>query len=194
MDWLKRLKEIEARKAEIRASLQNDKEVDLESLKAELESLTAEKREIEQRQEIAESIQAGKIDVRKIAGGEDDANKLDESSKEFRSAFYKSLQGKDLTEMEKRALTYTTSTAGAVIPTQTLNKIIEKLEQDSVLFPLVQHYNIPSNLSIGVETEDDECAWTKEGNAGSESSARIGSVALSAYQICKFVSISAQIG
>lgn len=193
MDWLKRLKEIEARKAEIRASLQNDKDVDLESLKAELESLTAEKREIEQRQEIAESIQTGKIEVRKIGGGEDDASKLDESSAEYRSAFFKSLQGKDLTEMEKRALTYTTSTAGAVIPTQTLNKIIEKLEQDSVLFPLVQHYNIPSNLSIGVESSDAECAWTTENTTSSASSASIGAVALSAYQICKFVSVSAQI-
>lgn len=191
--FLKRLKEIEERKAEIRASLQNDKDVDLQAMKSELESLTAEKRSIEERQEIADSIKTGSVELRKIAGG-DDANKLDENSAEFRSAFFKQLQGKELTEPEKRALTYTTSTAGAVIPTQTLNKIIEKLEQDSVLFPLIQHYNIPSNLSIGVEGENDECAWTTESASSSASSASIGSVALTAYQICKFVSISAQIG
>ncbi len=193
MDWLKRLKEIEERKAEIRASLENEKEVDLQALKAELVSLTKEKRSIEERQEIADSIKTGNIELRRIAGGNDE-NKLDENSAEFRSAFFKQLQGKELTEPEKRALTYTTSTAGAVIPTQTLNKIIEKLEQDSVLFPLVQHYNIPSNLSIGVEGENDECAWTTENATSTASSASISSVALTAYQICKFVSISAQIG
>lgn len=189
---LKRLKEIEQRKAEIRASLQNDKEVDLQSLKTELESLTEERKQIEERQEIAQSIQSGKIELRKIAGG-DDENKLDENSVEFRNAFFKSLQGKELTEPEKRALTYTTSTAGAVIPTQTLNKIIEKLEQDSVLFPLIQHYNIAGNLSIGVETDDAECSWTTEVATSSASNGGIGSVSLSAYQICKFVSMSAQI-
>lgn len=193
MDWLKRLKEIEERKAEIRASLQNDKDVDLASLKAELETLTAEKKQIEERQKVANSIQTGKIETRKIGGGVEEPNNLDENSKEYRSAFFKSLQGVELTETEKRALTYTTSTAGAVIPTQTLNKIIEKLEQDSVLFPLVQHYNIPSNLSIGVETDNAECAWTTEATTSSTSSGGIGSVVLAAYQICKFVSLSAQI-
>lgn len=189
---LKRLKEIEQRKTEIRASLQNDKEVDLQTLKTELESLTEERKQIEKRQEIAQSIQSGKIELRKIAGG-DDENKLDEKSIEFRNAFFKNLQGKELTEMEKRALTYTTSTAGAVIPTQTLNKIIEKLEQDSVLFPLVQHYDIPGNLSIGIETDNAECSWTTEAATSSSSNGGIGSVSLAAYQICKFVSLSAQI-
>lgn len=193
MDFLKRLKEIEARKAEIRSSLQNDKECDLEAYKAELQALTEEKRSIEERQEIAESIKTGKIETRTIFGGAEEDNKLDENSAEYRSAFFKQLQGKELNEAEKRAVTYTTSTAGAVIPTQTLNKIIEKLEQDSVLYPLVQHYNIPGNLSIGVESENSECAWTAEAATNSDSKAKIVPVVLAAYQICKFVSMSAQV-
>lgn len=192
MDWLKRLKEIEKRKAEIRASLQSDEKVDLEAFKNELESLSAEKREIEERQEMADSIKAGKIETRRISGGSEE-NNLDENSKEYRNAFFKQMQGKDLTEAEKRALTYTTSTAGAVIPTQTLNKIVEKLEQDSVLYPLVQKYNIVGNLSIGVESETSECEWTAEGTAGKDSKDKIVPVVLAAYQICKFVSLSAQV-
>lgn len=187
----KRLLEIEARKAEIRSQLQSEKEVDLEALKSELESLTAEKRSIEERKEIAQSIQVGSFQARTIV--EKEENKLDENSAEYRSAFFKGLQGKELNEVEKRALTYTTSTAGAVIPTQTLNKIIEQLEQDSVLFPLVQHYNIAGNLSIGVETETAECEWTTEASTGKDSAGKVVPVALSAYQLCKFVSISAQV-
>ncbi len=192
MDFLKRLKEIEARKAEIRSSLQNDKDCDLEAYKAELQALSEEKRSIEERQEIANSIKIGKIEVRQIGGGELD-NKLDESSAEYRSAFFKQLQGKELDEMEKRALTYTTSTAGAVVPTQTLNKIIEKLEQNSVLFAHTQHYAIAGNLTIGVESSNSECAWTAEGTAGTDSTAGIVPLSLSAYILSKFVSISAQI-
>lgn len=188
---MKRLEEIEARQAEIRSLLESDSKVDLDEIKKELESLSAEKRSIEERKEIATQIQAGKVEARKI--GSQEESKLDESSAEYRSAFFKSLQGKELTEMEKRALTYTTSTAGAVVPTQTLNKIIELLEQKSVLFPLVQHYNIAGNLSIGVESDDAECAWTTETGTGSDANDSIGNVALNAYQLCKFVSVSAQI-
>lgn len=188
---LKRLQEIEARKAEIRSALQSNDEVDLQAMKSELESLTAEKRSIEERQEIANSIQSGKIESRKVVS--DSENKLDENSAEYRSAFFKRLQGKELSEMEKRALTYTTTTAGAVVPTQTLNKIIEKLEQKSVLFGLVQHYNIEGNLTIGVEGTNAECEWTAEGATNTDSTAKVIPVSLGAYQLCKFVSISAQI-
>ena len=71
---MKRLAEIEARKAEIRSLLQSEKEVDLESLKSELESLTAEKRSIEERKEIAQSIQVGSFQARTIV--EKEENKL----------------------------------------------------------------------------------------------------------------------
>ena len=86
---MKRLAEIEARKAEIRSLLQSEEKVDLEALKSELESLTAEKRSIEERQEIAQSIQVGSFQARTIV--EKEENKLDENSAEYRSAFFKGL-------------------------------------------------------------------------------------------------------
>ena len=194
MDYAKRLTEIETRKEEIRVMMEDEKaQIDLKSIKEELRSLTEEKKDIESRQEVAKMLQSNEIQARRLGGGQDDNSKLDENSEEFRSAFFKNLQGKELTEMEKRALTYTTSTAGAVIPTKTLNRIVEKLEQDSVLFPLVEHYNIPGNLTIGVEDESSECEWTKEGVSGTAKEGKIKPITLAAYQVCKFVSLSAQI-
>lgn len=51
------------------------------------------------------------------------------SSKEYRSAFLKRLQRKDLTEAEERALTTASSSVGAAIPTITQNLIIEKFSK-----------------------------------------------------------------
>ena len=68
---MKRLAEIEARKAEIRSLLQSEEMVDLEALKSELESLSAEKRSIEERKEIAKSIQVGSFQARTIVTEEE---------------------------------------------------------------------------------------------------------------------------
>lgn len=190
----KRLAEIRERKIEIRTQLSGNGNVDLQALKDELEKLDIEERSIQERQEIAQKIVVNEVETRTIVGKDDEkVETFGADSKEYRSAFFKSLKGEDLTEVEKRALTFTTSTAGAVIPTETLNKIFEKLEQDSVLYPLVQHYSIAGNLGISVETTDSEATWTAEASEGADSTGKITNVVLSAYQLCKFVSVSAQV-
>ena len=181
----KRLAEIRNRKMEIRSLLSGSANVDLQALKDELDKLEIEERSIEERQEIANKIVVKEVETRTIVGKEDDrVENFGADSKEYRSAFFKSLKGEDLTEVEKRALTFTTSTAGAVIPTETLNKIYEKLEQDSVLYPLVQHYSIAGNLGIGVETTDSEASWTAEATAGTDSNGKIDNVVLLFLHVC----------
>lgn len=63
---MKKLQEIEARKQEIRAMLESDQEVKLEELEAELRELDEEKSKIEKRQAIAQMIEEGKIETRKV--------------------------------------------------------------------------------------------------------------------------------
>src|SRR5690606_24911650 len=140
----KRLKEIEERKKEIRALLEkeDDEKLNLEELEQELRALDEEKERLEKRAQIAKGIQAGTVpanplpkpEVRKVTF---EGMERDEilSTPEYRSAYLKRLQGKPLTEVEERALTTAAGSAGAAVPTQTLNMIIDKLRQTSALFP-----------------------------------------------------------
>ena len=58
---MNRLQEIETRKAEIKNLLASDAQVDLDALQVELNSLDAEKAQIERRSQIAAGIQAGTV-------------------------------------------------------------------------------------------------------------------------------------
>ena len=145
---MKRLQEIEARKAEIRSLLQSDNEVDLDALKNELDSLSSEQRSIKERHELANSIQVGKIVARGLDPDEDEPKEDVADSAEYRSAYLKNLMGKELNDAEKRAMTTASNSVGAVVPTTTMNKIVEKLKQAGVILPLVTTLNIPSNVKM----------------------------------------------
>ena len=59
----KRLKEIQARKAEIRSLLEDtSKDVNIEEINTELDALNAEQKSLEKRAELAKSIEAGEVD------------------------------------------------------------------------------------------------------------------------------------
>ena len=72
----KRLKEIEARKAEIRAALEDtSKDIDLDATNAELDALNAEETNLKKRAAMARSLETGKVDpdkVEKVPGADED--------------------------------------------------------------------------------------------------------------------------
>ena len=98
------------------------------------------------------------------------------ASKEYRAAFYKSLQGKELTrteqaamnkaraEFEKRANEFSTSTnSAAVIPTSTLDEIISKARTQGGLLAECRAFSMPSKIAIPIATPADKAAWHVEG-------------------------------
>lgn len=189
----KRLQEILARKIEIRKLLSSGEKCDLTALKNELATLTTEETEINERSEIANSIQTGEIVTRSLTEERKVAVKdYGVDSAEYRSAYMKSLMGKDLNEVEQRAMTTATNSVGAVVPTQTMNKIIEKLEQAGVILPLVTRLNIPSNVVIPVEGTTNDVAWVSEGGENDKNDT-INKVSLSAHQLIKTIEITAQV-
>lgn len=193
----KRLQEIEARKLEIRQLLESDnKDINLDEFEKELRALEAEKQELERRKSIAESIQAGTVQPKTITviGQTEQRNKTIEEileSPEYRSAFLKRLQGKELTEAEKRALTTATNSAGAAVPTQTLNMIIDKMRQTSALFPRITVSYVPGNLSLVVANAKNAAAWKAEGADGTPQDDTVIEVNLAGYELIKLVEISA---
>ena len=189
----KRLQEIEARKAEIRSLLQGTSEVDLNALKSELELLSIEKSNIEERKMLADSIQVNEINVRSIEPKEDTPEDEDVvGSKEYRSAWLKNLMGKELNEVEKRAMTTASNSAGAVVPTITMNKIIEKLKQAGVILPLVTTLNIPSNVKIPVEDTTYDVEWVAEGGSNDKSD-KLTVCELGANELIKTIEITAHV-
>lgn len=187
------LKEIETRKNEIHELLKG--EVTLEQMEAfekEVNELEEQRKSIELAQEkrtalinatlrgegtvVEENKEERKMEVNKMT---------DVNSVEYRNAYLLSLQGKANEEQR------TAVSAAAVIPTITLNKIYEKLEQNSVLFPHISKSYLPGNVSIPVENAKNDAAWVAMGTAATDGADSFASVSLSAYKLIKTVELGA---
>ena len=107
---------------------------------------------------------------------------------EYRVAFFKKLQGKELTDMENTAVS-----ASSVIPTTTLNKIVEKLEQTSVLYRYITVLNIPNNVNIPTEDATADASWIGMSSASTDSADSTSYVGLAAYKLIKTVEIDADV-
>lgn len=194
MDLLKRLLEIKKRKAELTAEMNTLTGEKLDSAIKEVDSLIAEETDLNKRMSEAEQVEKrGKAVVTPV-GKEIPAEEISYSvdSKEYRNAYLKHLQGKELSDVEKRAMTTASNSAGAVIPTLTMNKIVEKLENEGVILPLVTRLNIPSNVTIPVEGTTNDVDWVAEGN-GNDDSDTLAPLSLKAYELIKTIDITAHV-
>jgi HK97 family phage major capsid protein len=195
---MKRLHEIEARKLEIRDMLSSDAEIDMESIDTELRALETEKSEIEKRQALAGQINIGQVEATPIIKPQVEERGVEKmereqllSSQEYRTAFFKNLQGKPMSEVEQRALTTAAVSAGSAVPTQTLNQIIDKLRQTSALYNYITVSFVPGNLSFVVANAKNAANWKTEGSNGLAADDTVVSVTLGGYEIIKLVEISA---
>lgn len=196
----KRLQEIEARLNQIKVELEQDG-ADVDALEQEVKNL------IEERKQILEKAEKRSKIINDITSGagvtiNDFLPKPEERKKEFtadtildtpeyRSAYLKRLQGKELNDVEKRALTTASNSAGAAVPTTTLNKIIDKLRQTSALFPRITVSYVPGNLSLVVANAKNAATWKAEGTDGTPADDTVVSVNLTGYELIKLVEISA---
>lgn len=93
------------------------------------------------------------------------------NSIEYRKAFMDYVQKGIVSEaLHNGDATTTTSTAGAVIPTVVLDRIVAKLEAESVMYNLVTKTNYKGGLSIPTVSVKPTASWVNE-NAGSEKKA-----------------------
>jgi len=204
----KRLKEIRERKTAIRGLLEGeDKTIKLDELETEIRSLDAEQNLIEKRSAIAAGINIGEIDADPIPMPKADPQKRSFEgmtqedllkAPEYRTAYLKKLQGKELNEVERQAMTIgeqravTTSagSAGAAVPTTTFDMIIDKLRQTSVLFPLITSTFIPGNLNIVVANAKNAAVWSAEAVDATDDNDSVISISLSGFLLAKFVKLS----
>ena len=187
------LKEIETREIEIREKLQGDVSLDdLNDLEKEVENLKQERKAIEEtlekRQALIDATLRGEgtpLEMPKETRKMEIEKLNDVHSEEYRSAYLAVLQDKATAEQR------TAVSAAAVIPTITLNKIYEKLEQASILFPYISKSYLKGNVSIPVENAKNDAAWVAMGTAATDSADSFAAVSLSAYKLIKTVEMTA---
>ena len=188
----KRLKEIMDRKIEIRSALKDGKEMDLTAVQTELETLEKEEIEIRSRQEIAEKINTGEVPATVILKPEEkevrkmNTDKFD--SVEYRQAFFDYVKSGQMAA-EYRAATVT-SDAGAVVPTTTLNKIVEKLTSQGMILPIVTKTAYNTGVSIPTSTVKPVATWVADGATSPSQKKTVGNVVFTANKLRCAVGVS----
>jgi len=198
--------EIEKRTAEIGNLINTDPNIDIQELNIELEGLKQAKENIEERSQGSQ--QFNPITGMSFVGATESVKGDVFESTEYRNAFFKTMLGQKLTDVEertfkrameivdteKRADAFSTTTnSAAILPTQTLNEIIKKARTIGGLISHCRSFNIPSNISVPIGTPSTKANWHTEGEkVDSENpSEKIAKVSFAGYEIIKIFSISA---
>ena len=190
------VEQLEARKAELLSQVEETEEreqldaieADINAIKAELEerkALEAQKAEI--RQAVA-SGQVGEV-VKEFTEEKRGNNMYSVDSIEYRDAWTKKIVGRDLTEEERSAL----SSAGAVIPTMTVNAVWDKLVKDAELLGKVDVSQFPNYVRFPKATTNNAASSQAVGGSITESSDVIGYVDLIPNEYVKLLTVGADI-
>jgi len=190
MNIEKRLREIDERKLEIRQLLESDVETDLDEVEKELCELEAEAKELRSKKEIAEKIQTGEAEVRKIEEPEVETMDNITATKEYRSAFFKRLLGKPLTEIEERAYTSANQSAYAVIPVETANMIFEKMKKVAPMLSQITLLRVAGNVKFAIEGTRNLATVHTENDVMTPAADTLTYVTLAGYEYAKVIRIS----
>lgn len=190
----KRLIEIRQRKEEIRTMLQGDGKIDMDAVQKELEELDAEQKEIEKRQEMAEKINTGKepaVEKRRKPEEKDFMEEDRYDTKEYRRAFMNYVcRGKSIPAEFRDAEKTATSDIGALVPTATLNKVIEKLTSYGMILPLVTKTNYRTGVTVPTSSVKPTATWVAEGSGSDTQKKTVGSVVFTHNKLRCAVSVT----
>lgn len=187
------MSDIEVRLAEIKA-LMNEENADIDALTEEVSQMEARKKELadafEKRNALAKAISEGEGTViGKVKSEENqEERKMGRESAEYREAFLNQLRGAQLTEEQRNALT--TSTNGAVVPTQTEDLILEKVKEYAPLLDEITLLNVKGQVKFVIEDTVNEATLHTEGGEVSTSSDTFASITIGGYEILKKFGIS----
>lgn len=199
----KTVEEMEKRAQEIGAEIDNNPDADIAALNIELSGIKEARENLEARSNAAQTLNfltGMRTEPATRTFGADVY-----STEEYRSAFYKSLLGQNLTDTEKAAFdagmkqaekrqdAFTSSTdALAVIPTATLNEIIVKARTQGGLLSECRSFSLPTKISIPIATPGNAASWHVEGAAVDGEKVTPAAVTFDGYEIMKVFAISAK--
>ena len=199
-ELLQRQNDLQARADAITEELRANAEgMDADALTAEADNNIAERQaiaaELEQRKAAAKAAaEERKADFE--AGGKtfERSTEMEEKrfaidSVEYRDAWVKKLIGRDMNEEERDALT----SAGAVIPTMTVNAVWDKLVKEDELLGKVDVSQFPSYVRFPKATTNNAATAGAVGTTITESSDVIGYVDLVPNEYTKLLTVGADI-
>ena len=159
---------------------------DLEAVNKELEARKqAAKQAEELRQQVAED-----TGTQPVATLEKETKKMsyEVNTPEYRDAFLKNLQGKELNAEERTALAH----GDYAIPQETANKIWGKMEEYPLL-NAVDVMHIPGTVVLPVEGTVNGANVVAMGSAATDSEDSLAKVSLGIYKIIKTIEITADV-
>ena len=196
--------QLEARSSEIIAEMEKP-DADLEELRAEAQRIRDEKElraEAAQKAETRKAVAQGEgTTIRNIKEEHEmpEVRTYNASSPEYRRAWLKDLAVCDnkhlfgeMNEEERAAFTHTTANSGSVVPTDTLNMIIELVDAQSPMYNdayvtnFVHGFEIPRHLTIAA----GDAKGTAEGTANDDEKNTFDVLPMSGIEIRKHVVIS----
>ena len=194
------VEDMQKRAAEIGNEIDTNADADVEALNIELKGIKEARDNAETRSEAKRTLSFFEgMDTKPATLNAD--NVLD--SEEYRSAFFKTMLGHKLNEVEKRAFDLaietrsdaynTASNSAAVLPTHTFNEIIKKARTMGGLLGEARAFNMPTKISIPIGTPSTKAAWHTEAAAVESENVTVSYVAFDGYEIMKVFSISEKV-
>lgn len=200
------LEEIETRAGQIRGTIENDPDADITKLNIEIEGLNQAKENIKEKEnETVEERSYNPVTGTQLRGNQEVSKGNVFASNEYRSAFFKTMLGQELSNVEQRAFNHamdiqktehradeftSSSNASAVIPEQTLNEVIRRARTQGGLLANVRSFNMPTKIRIPISTPQERAEWHTEGLKVEADKAVMTSVSFEANEIIKIFSIS----
>lgn len=202
---------IERRAQELKATIQTDPDVDIKSANIELTALNQaadnakDKAAAAQQQQTDPDTRALKpFGIETRATDWTDADDV-RKTPEYRTAFFKQLQGKQLNAMESRALNAvarleqradaygTSANNGGVIPTTTLDEVLTKAGKAHGLFDEVRKLQVPAGVAVPVADPATPATWAVEGVGVDSEAPATTPVKFDGFECLKVFSVSAKV-
>lgn len=187
------LEEIKAELQSILEKLASDEEMteeEVQELEDKAEALEEEKRSLvakaEKRSATLERV-ANAVDV-EVVEETTEVREEKNMDKEYRSAYFKRLLGRELTEEETRA--FAKSGVAGAIPTETSDEILRKITKVAPMLDEITLLNVKGNVSFAVEGTKNAAGLHTENAAITGDADTLVTVTLGGYEITKLVQVS----
>lgn len=196
---MNRLQEIETRMAALALEIEEDG-ADLDVLENEINELTEERKgilaQVEKRKNLIATVAGLDIPPVKTFEQEERGNVMEKqfttASPEYRSAFFKTLAGEELNEVEKRAFTHTTANTDVAMPVETADRIWSLIEEEHSILGDITIYRTGTVFEVTKHTAivAGDAAQVNEGVANADEQNTFVTVTLSGKDFSKHVEVS----
>lgn len=116
-------------------------------------------------------------------------------SVEYRTAFMNMVLRKEPISKEVRANANTKTTdVGTVIPTQLVNRIIERMDQCGMILPLVTRTSYAGGVTIPTSNVKPVATWVGEGDTSDKQKKTTGSITFAYHKLRCEISMSMEVG